>query len=676
MGEQPDKADVAPRPFLTRLARDKGGNTLAIMGAMLIPMTALTGSAIDMARIYLVRVRLQQACDAGVLAGRKFMVDSTATTLDTNASTQATNFFNNNFRAGWMQTNTVSFTPAKTTDNQVSGTASATVPMALMGMFGAPAKVVNVTCEARYNIDDTDVMFVLDTTGSMSCLPGDSDSTCNSYLGSATSVQYNRPADGALGQATGSVNSANDSVAGYPNSLGFYITEKSGSRISALRTAVVDFYNSLQANVQSTTHVRYGFVTYTSTVNAGAAVMDLNAGYMVGGGSGTNNATYQSRTVTGQYLKSTPAQTTAYDATVQASCNTTTRTPAATASQPYTFDASSQAVEVVKSWNAAQSGTNKCKVVTSYYGPIWTYQPVSYDVSNFISQTSITDPSKLDGSTTSWQGCIEERQTTAGTTSFSTASLPADLDPDLVPNSDATRWKPMWPEVIYYRNFSGTSFSSTANVTSTAASAGDTSKTSSYNNTLSPWYYSNYVYPKSYEMISCGKPVRRLSTMTLQDIKNYVNAADFRPIGNTYHDTGMIWGVRMLSPNGIFANDTAAWPGKQAPTRVIVFLTDGDMAPTMTAYGMYGNEYLDKRVTGGDYANQTSYHNARFLAECAKAKALNIVVYTVTIGPSVTTQMQQCASSTDKAYYTTSGSDLSTKFQAIASQVAKLRLSR
>ena len=121
--------------------------------------------------MYVVRVRLQQACDAGVLAGRKFLLASNSTTLDSNAATQAQTFFTNNFRSGWMGTTTVVFTPTKTTDNQVAGTASATVPMAIMGIFGVAPQAIPVTCQARYDVADTDVMFVLDTTGSMAVHP-------------------------------------------------------------------------------------------------------------------------------------------------------------------------------------------------------------------------------------------------------------------------------------------------------------------------------------------------------------------------------------------------------------------------------------------------------------------------------------------------------------------------
>ena len=658
--------------LLRRLARDKSGNTIAIMAAALVPMLGFAGSAVDMARLYVVKARLQQACDAGVLAGRKFMATSASTTLDTAASTQATAFFNNNFASGWMGTTAVTFTPTKSSDSQVAGTASATVPMTIMKLFGFSTTPLNVVCEARYDVADVDIMFVLDTTGSMACLPADIDTTCSAYVNAAGTTAYTRPSDGSAG---------NSSTAGYPGSSGYYVPEKSGSRISAVRTAVLDFFDTLASTADASTNIRYGFVTYTSTVNAGKAIQSVNPQYMVGGaGNATNTVSYQSRyidpTTTSQYQVSTSS---AYDATAQASCNTTTRTPAATGAQPYTFDTSSRATVVTKAWNAAQSGSNKCLVTTTVYGPIWTYAPVAWDVSSYLTQASVDDPSKLDNTTSAWQGCIEERGTTGGTTSFTTSSLPSDLDPDLVPTSDATRWRPMWPQVMYGRNYNGSTYlySSTASAKNTSSPTDDSDATAYNSNTASfnLWYYGSGSLMKS-GWSSCGKPVKRLGTMTRSQVSTYVNADDFRPMGGTYHDTGMIWGTRMLSPNGVFGTDTAAWSGRQAPNRVIVFLTDGDMAPAMSIYGMYGSEFFDQRVTAGDYANQKAYHNARFLAECQKAKALNMNVWTVSIAPAVTTEMQQCASKTSQALYTTSGSDLRDKFQAIAKAVALLRVSR
>src|SRR6185503_20042645 len=80
--------------FLTRLARDTRGNTLAIIGAALVPLSAMIGSGVDMSRAYMAKNRLQSACDAAALAGRRVMV---ADTLDTNVINEATRFFNFNF---------------------------------------------------------------------------------------------------------------------------------------------------------------------------------------------------------------------------------------------------------------------------------------------------------------------------------------------------------------------------------------------------------------------------------------------------------------------------------------------------------------------------------------------------------------------------------------------------
>lgn len=63
---------------LQTLRRDAAGNVVAMMGAALLPLAAFSGAAVDTARLYVVKVRLQQACDAGALAGRKMMTRHSA----------------------------------------------------------------------------------------------------------------------------------------------------------------------------------------------------------------------------------------------------------------------------------------------------------------------------------------------------------------------------------------------------------------------------------------------------------------------------------------------------------------------------------------------------------------------------------------------------------------------
>ncbi len=631
--------------FLMRLSRDRAGNTLAIMAAMVLPLIAFAGCAVDITRMYVVKSRLQQACDAGVLAGRRTMTDSSLSnsTLDSNASTQAQAFFKNNFTTGWFGTGTPTFTPRKTSDAQVAGTASVVVPMTLMTIFGKPSATLNVTCQANYDIADTDILFVLDTTGSMACLPSDSSSTCTNYVNAAGTTAYTRPSDSASG---------NDSVPGYAGTTGYYVPEKSGSRIAALRTAVLNFYDTMKANVDVSTHVRYGFVTYTSTVNAGEAIMNMSPSYMVGGaGNSTTSWTYQSRVQDGE----APSTST-----------TTVRVNSRSECESY---ASS------KSYNSAGIGTSvtatynprawynlsfvpTCDVTTTTFTPRWVYKPVSLPVTGFVAGAAVRDPTKAGNVTSTWLGCVEERNTSPGVMSFSTSSLPEDLDPELLPSSVSTSWRPMWPEVTYARN----NYGSTGEVTE-VGDAGNHPNLGGESRSRSGF-------------VSCGKPVRRLAEMSRDQVSTYVNASDFRAIGGTYHDTGMIWGTRMLSPKGIFAKDTQAWTGRQEPNRVIVFLTDGDMSPNTQVYGLYGMEHYDRRVTGGDFSSITTYHNARFLAECSKAKAMNIDVWTVAIGLAATSELQSCATTTAQSLSTTDGNGLATAFSTIAKQIASLRITQ
>ena len=642
-GRAPERAT-----FFGRLARDVRGNTLAIMAIAMIPLAALAGSAVDMGRLYLVKVRLQQACDAGVLAGRKNMV-AAGQTLDAASTLQAKTFFANNFPSGMMDTAPFTmtttpypFVPAKTADNQVSGTATATVPMTIMKMFNQPSVKLDVTCEARYDVADTDVMFVIDTTGSMACAPEDASDDCSDYVSAAGTTAYSRPQDGA--------GSGNLSIAGYPLSTAYYVPEKSNSRIRAVRLAVLSFFDTMIDTIDPTTNVRYGFVTYTSTVNAGRAIMDRSPSYMVGSG-GLPTWNYQTRKLNGEY--SSTSSTTYYNVnSTNCAAYNSARTPATG------YDSSTGNPGPKATMVAATRSNGNCTVVTTTYLPKWIYNQYPLDVSTFITGATVNDPTTVTTSTARWQGCIEERRTTAGATSFSIGSLPPDLDPELIPTADVdTRWRPMWPEVVYTR------------AATPDASNGDDGTNTSYASASR----------KQSGYMTCGKPVQRLKTMDRAAVSAYVNATDFRAIGGTYHDTGMIWGTRMLSPKGIFADDTKAWEGHQAPNRVLVFMTDGDMAPNSAIYGLYGYEALDQRVSAGNYGNANTYknyHNQRFLAECSKAKDLGIDVWVVAVGQAVTQQLKDCASSESQAIYAGKSQDVSDVFSDIARHVGALRISK
>ena len=92
--------------MLRRLTRDTRGNTMVMVAAATIPLCGLIGGGVDMSRAYMVKERLQQACDAAALAGRRSMTTAAMTSTDI---AEARRFFDFNFRQGSMGTAT--FTP-------------------------------------------------------------------------------------------------------------------------------------------------------------------------------------------------------------------------------------------------------------------------------------------------------------------------------------------------------------------------------------------------------------------------------------------------------------------------------------------------------------------------------------------------------------------------------------
>ena len=81
-------------------------------------------------------------------------------------NTVALQFFDANFQTTAYGSGAVARSFSETA-GKVSGTASASLPMTLMRVFGKTAETLAVTCDAEMRLPNTDVMFVLDTTGSM-----------------------------------------------------------------------------------------------------------------------------------------------------------------------------------------------------------------------------------------------------------------------------------------------------------------------------------------------------------------------------------------------------------------------------------------------------------------------------------------------------------------------------
>lgn len=243
--------------FMSRLKSDTGGNVLAIVAACTIPIAGMVGSGVDISRAYMAKTRLQQACDAGVIAGRKVM--TTANGVDSVVTAEVQKYVNFDFPQGAMGTSAFTITPTLGTNNAVDLTLSTSVPTSIMKILGFTTIPISASCTARQDLVNTDVMLVLDTTLSMNCLPSDDAST-------------------------------------------YCTSEKTNSKIDALRAGVLQLYDTLkpaQTELASAgLRLRYGIVPYSLTVNAGGLVYTLNnsyirnpATYRISGG-GTNNVTH------------------------------------------------------------------------------------------------------------------------------------------------------------------------------------------------------------------------------------------------------------------------------------------------------------------------------------------------------------------------------------------------
>jgi hypothetical protein len=270
------------------------------------------------------------------------------------------------------------------------------------------------------------------------------------------------------------------------------------------------------------------------------------------------------------------------------------------------------------------------------------------------AQLAAAGDATLTATSTKWTGCIEERQTTPGTTDFTTIPTSSyDLNIDMLPTTDAaTQWRPWWPEIIWGANSQS---SGTFQVNTLSSQFGSVS--------MKNWY-------------ACPSAAQKLTVTNATDVSTYVNG--LKAVGFTYHDIGLLWGARLISPTGLFSTENTTAPNGKPINRHIIFMTDGTMEPEATSYNFAGHESEDKRIsgtTGTGATNLFNIHTARFNAICSAAKNMNVTIWVIAYAQTMTTSLQNCASP-GKAYYASDDASLTTVFNTIASQIAELRLSK
>jgi Flp pilus assembly protein TadG len=627
------------RSFLSRLKRDAAGNTLALTAAAMVPLIGLVGSAVDLGRVYATRTRLQHACDASVLAGRKAMVGEV---WSNESESLAKQFFASNFDDAKYGTSssTITFTANK---SKLSALATVTVPMSLMAVFGFNKNDVEASCTADLNLPNTDIMFVLDTTGSMELVnPGDSE-----------------------------------------------------SRIVTMRKSVRSFYDSIEAAKSSGTNLRYGFVPYSQTVNVGAMLKPewiadkwtyqsrepdgVDTG-TIKGSLGTTSTTDNWSLVSGSYAESATVlplekcQNGPY--TLDTKYTELSRTDTPYAGPPAGTETIRwvQAVQngdehwleqspvVCKLWKRTYSNyTTKWRERTipnmgsdyTYTNYLWKYKPVTYDVSTLTVGGSIATKTGFQHSNRDipWNGCIEERETTKKA-SYTPIPLNAyDMQIDLVPDGNAkTQWGPWLPALVWSR--------------SAIDSWYDPDFTSIYDT-------QNYADYMSGAYAICPSPSRKLSAISSAELTTYLDS--LVPSGKTYHDIGLVWGARLVSPTGLFSAENAG-----DRTRHLIFMTDGDTDTSPNDYDAYGISALDRRRAADktkvpSKADSDAEVEMRFAALCEATKNKNITLWVIAFGTTLTPLLSDCANP-GKAFEAKNAADLNKAFASIASQITQLRL--
>lgn len=621
-----------------------------------------------MSRTYRVQDRLQNACDAGVLAGRKAV---NTDGYDSTAIAQATKFFNINFDATQQGVPSVTFNSSSSDQGvTVVGSASTSVPMLLMELFGKTAITVTATCTSTEGIGNADVTFVLDTTGSMA----DTIST------GTTTTSHGKT------------------------------TTTTTTKIAALQAAMESFYTTLaSATAGTSARVRYAFVPYSSTVNVGKLIYGLSPSYIVDTwGYQSRVARFETTTnivfsnTTTSVIQSSTAYYSTPNSTPTSYSGSYTGLPACLAAMPadtaWTNNGSATTANGTKTTISSGSGRNATstsvtpkvstqpQIMTSYtcvrsgdvyyvysykaYQYLYTYtytgyssgtatttttfdhfdyKMVKYDVSAFKTGATVTTQTGTNGANQSfaWDGCIEERNTVSDAAFDYSSTLgkieptgALDLDIDSAPTSDdKTKWAPLGPLVSYYR-------SASSNLATTGG------------------YYGEY----------CPTAATTLAEMSQSAFNTY--ATSLTAVGATYHDIGMLWGARISSTTGMFSSIVNQAPTNgQTVSRHLIFMTDGTPEANEGLEQAYGVEYNDKRITDDGSTSDDDRHEARFRAICDAIKAKGIRIWVIGFTTALTSDLSYCAS--DNSSYTASTSnDLNTAFQTIANNIGELRINQ
>ena len=671
---------------------------MAMTAAALIPMIALVGGAVDASRLYMTKTRLQAACDSAVLAGRRAMTTATYTQT---AADRADAMFYFNYQDDDYQATGTDFVASADASGKLDGRATTTIPMTLMKMFGHENKVMSVQCSADIQVPNIDVVFVLDVTGSMDeTIDGvrridalktaakNFYSTLKNQLdtqgANAGQVRYGFVPYSQTVNVKDLFKSSPDASKGeLPLShlasnmvVESRVAHFSGESSNWERDSGKDetYTQTYDKNTSSRSTIRFTG-PYNNMDSNGTNISNADCDWYADnlsfniGGINHNAYMYPNTSWPGDQGR---GYSTLYLVKGASEAYTLPNSIPSDATEAYVITFS----RVSGEWDDDNgSKTNKyrvCKrrVKMEYYKKDsnkfdhWTYKPVTYDVSAYLSGSSIAyaydfksdysapgpgpytpvelvstpHASDLKISYASWTGCIEERDTLARDSFTPIPADAYDMNVLIGGTSAATRWRPVLERLTYDR---------------TRLSTNETP------------------YNLSSASVTCPSArIRNLNVISQSDFNSYMDSLS--PGGNTYLDIGMVWGLRLISPQGMFGDRNLVGPNGGQISRHVIFLTDGELVPNDTTISAWGIERLSRRVVGTTGKSSSSLHATRFQALCDLQRG-RVSIWAIAFGTSVTSNLSKCADP-DRAFQANNATELNAAFQNIATDIADLRL--
>ncbi len=700
--------------LLRRLAERREGNVALMFGLCAIPAVIAAGMAIDVGRAYLVKVRLGAALDAAALA-----IGSETNQTQTQLTTSLQNYFTANYPSTALGTNvSVATVPANAdlTASVLNFQAQATVPMTFMQLVGINNITVTVAAQTKKTVG-LEVAVVLDNTGSMLCGANEgaastcgadvvaSDTTCTNSGNSSRICTLINAAKDFINTLTSAINASQQlyisivpyvttvNVGGSLNctdgttSCGSHIATDSCSgdfvddklnpiyhaetvwstKSTATVTATLTNGSATATSIASTSNILVGMAVSGTGVPSNTFVKTVPNSTSI-----TLSANYTGTTGSGKTLTLGPAGN--MDSTPTGSFTGSTvlnfptaPSPALTAGMVVTGNGipSNTAIQTVNS----TTQITLCKPTTAAApGALSFYKPVTYDAAYNTASPA--------GSSTSsnWGGCIIEPTSSGENSGVANVQNWTAANPDTTEPSSSLQWYPYWWASAGANTWTG---------------GGNSIHNQSTASEIQGQEYNDWLALPGPNQ-GCPVPLLPLTDVTSTAGKNTalatINSMWPRDAGGTQVHIGMIWGWRVLSPNGPFtptnghplsysSASTTGWK------KVVVLMTDGQeewpATDNMTGLGQIAD---GKAGTTSSTSTAVTNLNSRLAAVCSNMAASgDFIIYTIGLGNNgaTNTQLQNCATTSNGGFFeAATPSNLQKVFNDVAKSLIALRLSQ